>query len=459
MYESDHVRSIPRRGHTADRPNPPTVPGLTLCRPLSPGRDGPPWRAKDQRSGYDVVLRPLPAGCDAARVAAELAQIPDHPHLLVPRLLADSSGRPMLATRFATHRGLDALVARRGALTPSEGTSLALGIGRAVSALHASGLTHGAISARAIVLGTEARPFLELTPMVTRSAAAGGSTTAADDVAALAEVLRASVEAPVPPRMAEVLLAATEGDSAFPAADLVRRLVAACPPEAIRLTGPAPAAAPGPVRRRSSQFPRIRLRAGPPVLLGAAAVAALAVAVVAGMAWARIADDQPAPLRAVPVGSRAVVAPVRTAEPTETRTSTVSSTPVSPAPATDWAQVLADLDSRREEAFTQGDVDALTDVDAPGSAELAADLAALKALTAAGVHASGFRQVLGSVHPLRVTPARVVLLVVDERPAYALVRASDGSTVETRPARMSRRWRVELVMGAAGWQVGSVRPT
>ena len=136
----------------------------------------------------------------------------------------------------------------------------------------------------------------------------------------------------------------------------------------------------------------------------------------------------------------------------------LSSQPSASATPVDWAGLLTELDDRREEAFTQGDPAALTDVDAPGSAVLASDTAALKALSAAAVRASGFRQVLRSVRPLSVAASHVVLLVVDERPAYTLVRAADGSVVADRPARAAQTWRVELVLGDAGWQFAGVRP-
>jgi hypothetical protein len=120
--------------------------------------------------------------------------------------------------------------------------------------------------------------------------------------------------------------------------------------------------------------------------------------------------------------------------------------------------VLADLDSRRGEAFSSGDADALTDVDAPGSPQLASDQRALRTLVGAGLHAGGFLEVIESVRPLGTVPDGELVEVVDDRPAYQLVRAGDGTVVESVPARGRRRWRVVLAAGPAGWQVRSVEP-
>jgi hypothetical protein len=186
----------------------------------------------------------------------------------------------------------------------------------------------------------------------------------------------------------------------------------------------------------------------------ATAVAALSGAVWAGTFWASYADGPP---RSRPL---AELAPVATTTP-------LPPMPISPTSAAngvgaapvDWTQVLADLDSRREEAFGNDDPDGLTDVDAPGSPVLASDRAALEAMAAAGVDAAGFREIIDSVRPLAVSAGGVLLRVVDERPAYALVRVTDGAVVASRPARAARAWQVALVRGAAGWQVRDVRPS
>ena len=423
---------------------PPSVPGLTLVRPLSTGVPGPPWRARDLKSGYDVVVRPLPGSLTGERVDALIHALPEHPHLLQPSVHRDADDRPVLVTRFAGHRGLDQLLARRGGLAPCEVSTIGLAVGRALAALHAAGLSHGAVRPSAIVLGADGRAFLDLAGMVRSTA----TSEATDDVVALARLLGEAVEAPVPAPMAQTLEAAGSPDPAehMDATELARRLVAAVPPEPLQLAATTPAAAlrprptasilrgwapSGPVRRR----------------LAVAAGAALALA--------------PSPSAARSTPSLAVPAPrvsTVSASPTPSVPLTPSASATSLAATVDWVAELAALDDRRGEAFSTGDREALTDVDAPGSAALASDSAALGALATAGVNASGFRQVIHSVRPLSVSVSVALLRVVDERPAYTLVRASDGVVVTSRAARAPASWLVELVRGAAGWQVRSVRP-
>lgn len=417
----------------------PTVPGLALCRPLDAGRPGPPWRAKDVKSGYEVVLREL---ADTDGVPELLARLPDHPHLRVPLLHLDVTGRAVLATRYAAHRGLDQLLDRRAGLSPGEVSSIAMAVGRALAAMHASGLVHGSVAASDILIGSQGRTFLDATSMVTRLAKPG--TDAADaagpaaDVAALARLLAGAVLAPVP----DPMVAALAPGAVDMADELVRRLVAAVPPEPLRLTADPDLRVPRPAGRGARSVPTWVHRPSRRVAVRCGAGAVL-VGLALGALWPH-PDDRPQ----VPAPETASMAP-----PAVPASVTASASPS----AVDWSALVADLDSRRGEAFSSGDVEGLTDVDAVGSSLLAGDLAALHQLSAAGLHASGFHEVLHSVRALSVTASEVVLRVVDERPAYQLVRASDGLAVESRPARPVAAWRVELVLAPAGWQVRSVR--
>jgi eukaryotic-like serine/threonine-protein kinase len=447
MRQSDRVRTLSQRPAAPDPTPLPTVPGLTLCRPLSPGSPGPPWRAKDLKSGYDVVVRELPDACSTGL----LDQLPDHPHLLAPALRLDAAGRSVLVTRFAPHRGLDQLLARRSGVTPGEVSTIALAVGRALAVLHAAGLVHGGVRPSAVLLGVEGRPFLDAAGMVTAPDSYRGQP--ADDVVSLARMLSDAVEAPVPPAMAEALAAAASSDPTLqPAAsELVRRLVAAAPPEPVRLVAHVSPVRPRPARRRVRLAPSAQVRGR--LLVGVGASAGLALAVAAGTAWAQLSD------RTTETPRRADAAGPPPLSPQPVRSAAIpAASPTVPVPVADWAAVLSELDGRRAEAFSSGDTDALTDVDAPGSLALGSDVAALRALAAAGVNASGFRQVLRAVAPLSVSAWRAVLRVVDERPAYLLVSAADGSTVVSRAARGRATWQVELVRGPAGWQIRSVKP-
>lgn len=433
-----------------------TVPGLVLTRPLDPGRPGPPWRAKDVRSGYDVVLREVLAASgsepDLDELAQRISRLPDHPHLLVPALHLDVSGRPVLATRYCAHRGIDRLLAGRAGLGPGEVSTVAVAVGRALAALHSAGCVHGSVAASTILLGARGRLFLDTTASLTRPAAA--SVTPEHDVIALARLLTDSVAAPVPVATAEVLRSGCGGELGS-AGELVRLLVAAAAPQPLDLVeGQARPGADG-ARRPAARLEQHRRRYG---RRGAGArrlgraVAAVGLVAVGGIvvgAGLLHGGRQPTPGVAAHVSRPAGAAP-SPATVVVPVTSAVSS-------GVDWAGLLADLDDRRGQAFSTGDAGPLIDVDAAGSAVLTADLRALHQLTAAGLHASGFAELLRSVRVVILTASRVVLHVVDVRPAYRLVRSADGALVASVPPRGPVAWRVELVLAAAGWQVRSVR--
>ena len=141
-----------RNGATA-----PAVPGLTLCRALRASGGGPPWRARQTATGYDVVLRPLPAGV----TTRDFESLPDHPHLTVPTVVDGPDGCSYAVTRHAAHGGLDALLERRGALTPGEVSTIVLAVGRALAAMHAAGRAHGSVTAPAVLLDPGMRPQLD----------------------------------------------------------------------------------------------------------------------------------------------------------------------------------------------------------------------------------------------------------------------------------------------------------
>ncbi|HEY5031823.1 MAG TPA: hypothetical protein VIJ54_05075, partial [Actinomycetes bacterium] len=261
------MRNLPKRSSSAPGPRAPALPGLTLCRPLTDGRPGPPWRAKDLRTGYDVVVRPVPPGVEPGELATRLAAVPEHPHLLRPTLVADAPDGPVLVTRFAAKGSLADLLARRGALGAAECSSLGKAVGRALAALHAAGVVHGAVDASAVLVDADARPFLDVTPML---AVPVRGTDAPDaqqvhpgsaDVAALAGLLRDSSQHPLPVATAELLDAAAAPGADLPASELVGRLVATVPPEPLRLVVPGAAVAEPASRRRS--LPNLRVPSRP----------------------------------------------------------------------------------------------------------------------------------------------------------------------------------------------------
>jgi eukaryotic-like serine/threonine-protein kinase len=438
----------------------PRVAGLVRCRAAGPS-DGPPWRAREVAGGADVLVRPmLPDGS-----AAAFAEVPEHPHLLAVRAVADESGRPLLVCRWPTHGSLATLLERRGGLSPGEVTGLGFAVARALATLHAQGLVHGRVDATAVLLGPRGRPLLDGAALAVRSA-----VTPADDVRALGELLARSAGEPLPLSVRAALSAARDPDPALRpgAADLARELVAEVHPEPLRLvTDAVPGLRPGrprgarsvlrrlsPRRGRAGQVPegrggrprshagtRVRT-AGRSVVPVVVATGALVGAVLVGRAWAAVADP-PAAVRPA-----ARVAPV-TATSTDARPSRL---PV------DWRRVVEQLDAARAVAFTAADVRALEGVDATRSSAWASDAVAVRALVARGLRADRYVTTVVAVHEVSRTSSRAVVDVDDVLGPCRLVDRA-GRAVAVEPGHAVRRWRLDLVTSAwgTGWLVVRVR--
>jgi hypothetical protein len=386
--------------------------------------------------------------------------LPHHPHLLLPWLVeGEEEGAPgWLVSRHLAGGGLDTVIRRRGGLPAGgsggvlragEASAIALGVGRALAALHAAGRVFGPLRASDVVLDEGGDPVLDgarLVPGGDHGAPPGtgdravpggaGEHTEAGDVMSLAALLAANVRGPVPPGLAKVLAwAGGQGDQLPTAAELVARVVAACPPETVMLVSPLTG-----LTASRRQAPGVVRRARRPAAVVAGIAAALSLAVGGGVAWSRLSDAGPDP-----ADPAAAVAPV----------SAPGATSDAPGASGDWSTVLTDLDSRRDAAFARLDASLVVSVDAPGSRALMADMAALRSLLAAGVHPSGLRSVVRSVAVLSVTSDSARLSVTDERPGYRLVRA-DGAAVLTRPARGVATWQVVLVRRQGRWAVSEV---
>ena len=448
----------------------PVVSGLVACRPRRPD-GGPPWRARDSATGHELLLRPWPAGGSAGLIA----DLPEHPHLHAARVLYDTAGTAWLASRVAPHGGLDRFVGRRGPLSPGEAATVALGVGRALAVLHAAGRVHGSVRVATVLLVAGVRPALDVRPMALPPAPDAG---VAEDVRALGALVTDLLGGPafVPTELRMPLSAAADPDPGLRpgAADFSRQVVAAVPPQALRPVGEGPGARtsgsalandrpdrPARVRSRARTHMGSPVRAGARALLSpaSAAVAALALAVLAGTAWARFSESPPTGVpRALDrsVSSVPGPAPATAAAAAAAEDLTTSAMPsAGPAPA--WTEVLRDLDLRRAAAFANADEGVLASVDAAGSPALAADLAVVGALAAAHLQARGYRLSILDVRPVRVAAGAAVLSVRDVRRAYQLV-ADGSSVVAYRPERAAARWIVELVRMGGRWLVSAVRP-
>lgn len=119
--------------------------------------------------------------------------------------------------------------------------------------------------------------------------------------------------------------------------------------------------------------------------------------------------------------------------------------------------MLGALDSRRAGAFGLLDASLLAQVYAPGARPLAVDRAALRRLSAAGVHAVGLDLQVDRVVVRSAGARYAVLDVVDRLPAYDLAAGSD--VVQRQPGRGAASWRIRLVAGPGGWRIQDVRAT
>ena len=154
--------------------------------------------------------------------------------------------------------------------------------------------------------------------------------------------------------------------------------------------------------------------------------------------------------------ARGVLAlPTRSVQPAS------STTPVSPpaaaaAPTESWTEVIAALDDARAAALSRNDLELLTAVDEPGAAIFRADLALMRSLQQRGLRADGFVLDVQGVEIVTAASDRVVLRVVDSRPAYTW-RNLSGAVVGQVAARPRAAWSVTLVRGGVlGWRVAKV---
>ncbi|RFU22711.1 serine/threonine protein kinase [Geodermatophilus marinus] len=126
-------------------------------------------------------------------------------------------------------------------------------------------------------------------------------------------------------------------------------------------------------------------------------------------------------------------------------------------PRADWRAVLEDLYEVRASAFATSDPVPLDRVHAPGSPLLTADRAAVEALRAAGHRLEGFAPRVVQASVVSAGEGRVVLAVVDEWAAYAVVEAPGTAPVQTVGPRGPSGARITLVGGDDGWRIAEAQ--
>ncbi|WP_019633103.1 hypothetical protein [Actinomadura atramentaria] len=240
-------------GETRER-----VGGYRLLRPLADGPDGG-YRAADA-AGRDVAIRFLPEAAPPPDVERlRNVRSPYAADVLDGGDDGDDGDARYLVFRFVPGRTLAAEVAGSGPYRGAGLRALALGMAKALAAVHREGLAHGSLGPEAVVVVDDA-------PVVTDIGLVPGDP--ADDIADWAATVTAAATGPdqsgaVPQILVPLLRAATAADPADrpSAADLADRVAAldfgpaekrvpfaADESERDRAAVPAPRAA-GPARR------------------------------------------------------------------------------------------------------------------------------------------------------------------------------------------------------------------
>ncbi|CAB4995425.1 unannotated protein [freshwater metagenome] len=395
-------------------------------------------------------------------------------------------------------------------MSPGEVVTLGVALARGLAALHQAGVCRGGrLTLDDVVVHPDGRPAWRLSWALPRGRFdAEGGGDAADDVAALASLLRDLLaERTAPGPLTLVLLRAADDDRRHrpSGAQFADSLVSSCAAVPLALPGtrvlPAhevraevlddharstaqPAEgheASAPARRREAavrEHARGRSLAQILAMIGAtrwrvAAIVVVSLLVLVGVlrsgsavarsetegraapnAAAQLAPDPPTEPAAPGLSDTITELPTEmTADPVVALAWGPSAVAVQAAaaraPELPWTGVLTELDSVRVAAFGRGDVAALRAADEEGSAALVADQSAVEGFRAAGMFPRGFAlQVVSAIEVSR--DARSVRLrVVDSRPGYTLVDG-DGVVRERRPARGNQEWLITLVPDEAG---------
>lgn len=422
-----------------------TLPGYDVRALIGSGAGGQVWRAREIATGEDVALRRLVGSADPVvvqrlRERALLLRTLDTPYVVRLREVLRTPDDTVLVLDLAAGGSLATLLARRGILDAGEVVTVGAPMARALAAAHACGLVHGDVRPAKVLFTAAGMPLLAGLEF-----GAGLEADAASDVRALGALCH-ELLAGAPPRapgtelvsaprpLAAAIELALQADPTLrpDAAGFASALRRAHPPAPVRWTSAAqpPAAPAQPVRSAGapgtfSTASSARRRVG--VAIGAAGLIALAA--VAG--WLS--------------GRSGPVAP------------TAMTAAVAPPSAPDWLVVLDRLDAVRAAAFATGDVGALLQVHAPGSALLAADRQALDRLLASGQRARGVRHAFRSVAVASHDGRSAELRVVDRLAAYDVLDSSGRVVQRTRP-RPERAFVVTVLRTSKGWRLQRVAP-
>jgi len=176
-------------GAVVDVPGAPVREALQASGYTGAARAGNAWavRAPDGAPCTLHVLRRavLPPGTDERLARLRTAR---HAHAARVATVVEAGGEVAVVLRGAPGTSLRDVLARRGALRAGEVVTIVTGVGHALEALHAAGLTQGAVTPDDVVVDDDGRAHLR--PAVL---AADATATAGGDVRALAALARGAM--------------------------------------------------------------------------------------------------------------------------------------------------------------------------------------------------------------------------------------------------------------------------
>ena len=436
-----------------DVPAPPSVPGFVLETLVRFSQAGETWLARCHSLG-ELVSLTLVQG--ALVSSAEPLTVLRHPHV-VPVTEVVAAGRSVaLVSPVPAPLTLASLCAGRPVFDPGEVVTLGVPLARALAAAHDRGIVHGDLDPVDIVIDASGQPALTGLGVAGLS---GAGVAPADDVHALAMILRSLLGDDAGPRAEAIRGALGSALSGHPAArpeagELAGTLSLCCPPQPIRglpadePTHPIPAFR-GQAGRHG--LPR-RLHLSSTAVTAGLAVTGLVLLVLAAPLFGgghheaarQVAQPVAAPFAAQP--SAAVPTPVPTPPPTPLKPTVLT--------PTQWQHTLQRLADARNRAFVQLDPAAVVAADAPGSSAAAIDAGRVATLRSAKVHATGLSSTITGVTVSSSGDQAASLSFEESTRAYDLV-TSDGVVVQHRPAEPKKRWSVTLVNSAAGWRTAT----
>lgn len=405
------------------------------AHPVGPADpDGRRWRVRTD-DGDEALVTVVPAsvgsGAAVRRRVATLAPV-RHDHLpAVGPVLTLPAGATAVLQQHVPGDSLETVQAARGPWSPGEVVTTLVPLAGALAVLHDAGLTHGAVTARDVVLAPDGRAVLVgLMALGAGDAAAPDGDGAAGDVAALGRLGMSLLGLGSPPGRRTGLhrtpVSTTEADGPSASAarlnllrvldeavhpitaghptasELAGALYRACPPVPVSLPDAAVLAGEslrGGAIGITGRTARARHRSVVPVrrrvvqgAVGVLAVAVCVVAVAASIAGGGVrsgAAEHSGPTDSAGLASPAqalepaVVAPGEPSSQSEPSSRGQSSDPDSRRDRSDLDDPVGaamELTRARVEALAAGDIDALRAVTVPGSPAARNDEVATRAL-------------------------------------------------------------------------------